>query len=298
MPKNRGKYYKSSAMTTFRRGGRAGGFWDKFTEGAGEVFGAILDPIGLGDEVRHKFGTMVGADQTSGALSDISSFVGGMKQGVVGTAANMVGAGKLYNKAIKPDTVTAQTANGETFRNAGQITGKVAGAVGGAVIGAGLAGATTGGLSATQGALLGLQATQSTNPLQTASSLLPVANGSFFLPRGVQQGIVPQTGNGGMGVETAGYMLQAKGGFTPKYGNGGNIGNPNYEAEGDEFVIGGSPNVYDGGTLKRYGNGLNKIQGNSHEQGGVLMRGGEYVVSAKKNYKVPAEFLNDIKHLL
>lgn len=269
MPKNRGKYYKSSAMTTFRKGGRAGGFWDKLTEGTGEVLGAVLDPVGLGDEVRHSFGTMVGADQTSGALSDISSFVGGMGQGVVGTATNMVGAGKLYNKAIKPNTVTAQTANGETFRNAGQITGKVGGAVGGAAIGAGLAGAATGGLSATQGALLGLQATQSTNPIQTAVTLIP--------------SMIPQ---------------QDKGGFTPKYKIGGQVGQPNYEAEGDEFVIGGSPNVYDGGTLKRYGNGLNKIQGNSHEQGGVPMRGGEYVVSAKKNYKVPAEFLNDIKHLL
>ena len=267
MPKNRGKYYKSSAMTTFRRGGKAGGFWDKVTEGTGEVFGMVLDPIGLGDEVRHGFGTMIGSDQTSGALSDASSFVGGIGQGVVGTATGMIGAGGLYRNLIRPNTITAQTENGQTFREVGQTTGKVAGTIGGAVTGAGLAGATTGGLTATQGALLGLQATQSTNPIQTAATLIP-------------------------------GLYKANGGFTPKYKNGGDIGNPNYEAEGKEFVIGGNPNMYGSGTLKRYGTGLSKIQGNSHEQGGEPMRGGEYIISAKKNYKVPAEFLNDIKHLL
>ena len=80
--------------------------------------------------------------------------------------------------------------------------------------------------------------------------------------------------------------------------NGGQVGNPNYEAEGKEFVIGGNPNIYNGGTSKRYGTGLTKLEGNSHEQGGMPMRGGDYVISAKKSFKVPESFLDDIKHLL
>lgn len=254
MPKTRPKYYKSSALPTFRSGGRAGGFWDKLTETTGEVLGVPADLIGLGDEVRHSFGTMVGADQTSGAISDASSFIGGVGQGVVGTAANMVGAGGLYNKAITPNTVGAKTDNGDAFRNAGQITGKVASTAAGAAIGY----SALGGL---QGALTGLQATQSTNPIQTAATILP----------NIQM---------------------------PTKANGGEIGNPNYEAENNEFVIGGNPNIYGKGQLERFGTGLNKIKGASHKNGGVEMSGGEYVVSAKKNYRVPETFLNDIKHLM
>ena len=83
-----------------------------------------------------------------------------------------------------------------------------------------------------------------------------------------------------------------------KKADGGNVGNPNYEAENKEFVIGGNPNNYGGGRLKRYGTGLTKIEGATHEQGGVGMRGGDFVISAKQSFKVPESFLNDIKHLL
>ena len=83
-----------------------------------------------------------------------------------------------------------------------------------------------------------------------------------------------------------------------KKADGGNVGNPNYEAENKEFVIGGNPNNYGGGRLKRYGTGLTKIEGATHEQGGVGMRGGDFVISAKQSFRVPESFLNDIKHLL
>ena len=70
-----------------------------------------------------------------------------------------------------------------------------------------------------------------------------------------------------------------------KFGEGGpldlspNEGNSQYEAEGGEIVIGGMPEVYNGGNLKQNSENAFKIEGNSHENGGVDMSGGDYIFS-------------------
>lgn len=56
-------------------------------------------------------------------------------------------------------------------------------------------------------------------------------------------------------------------------------GAPEYEAEGGEVIVGGTPKVYNGGNLKQISEDSFKIEGNSHENGGVAMSGGDYVYS-------------------
>ena len=82
------------------------------------------------------------------------------------------------------------------------------------------------------------------------------------------------------------------------FANGGNPQGPSYEAEGEEYVLGGQPNVYGDGTVDKIAPGLNKIKGPSHDGGGVNMSGGDFIVSAKDDFKVDDSFFDDINYLL
>ena len=88
----------------------------------------------------------------------------------------------------------------------------------------------------------------------------------------INQALLPIVGAGALG---AGLSEKALGGF-PMMAHGGN---PQYEAEGGEVIQGKNPQVYNGGNLKQISEDSFKIEGNSHENGGVAMSGGDYVYS-------------------
>ena len=60
---------------------------------------------------------------------------------------------------------------------------------------------------------------------------------------------------------------------------GGSPQQPQYEAEGGEVVDGGIPTAFNGGSISPNSSDSAKINGNSHEQGGVALKGGERVFS-------------------
>lgn len=54
---------------------------------------------------------------------------------------------------------------------------------------------------------------------------------------------------------------------------------PTYEAENSEVVSGKQPKVYGKGSIQKLAEGMFKIKGNTHENGGVKASGGQYVYS-------------------
>ena len=88
--------------------------------------------------------------------------------------------------------------------------------------------------------------------------------------------IVKNLVTGGLSGDDSFFGLFAYGGQSDYMANGGNS---QYEAEGGEIVIGGMPEVYNGGNLKQNSENAFKIEGNSHENGGVDMSGGDYIFS-------------------
>lgn len=69
-----------------------------------------------------------------------------------------------------------------------------------------------------------------------------------------------------------------------------------YEAEDGE-VLKGKPTILSGGKAKHLGNGLYKLEGNKHEEGGIKAKGGEFMLSDNPELsidgKTPAEHLED-----
>jgi hypothetical protein len=73
---------------------------------------------------------------------------------------------------------------------------------------------------------------------------------------------------------------------------GGNV-KPQYEAEGKEVVQGGNPQTFSGGTIQQQASDMFKIDGQSHNQGGVDMAGGERIFSDR--LKIPGTKLSYAK---
>lgn len=67
---------------------------------------------------------------------------------------------------------------------------------------------------------------------------------------------------------------------------------PQYEAEKNEVVDGGLPAAFAGGSITPNSSTSGKINGNTHEQGGVQMAGGERVFSDR--IKINPDFLGDL----
>ena len=78
----------------------------------------------------------------------------------------------------------------------------------------------------------------------------------------------------------------------PKYFEGGLL-KPQYEAEDQEVVDGGIPQAFNGGEVKQNSSTAGKIEGNTHEQGGVELSGGERVFSDR--LYVDSNFLKDLE---
>jgi hypothetical protein len=98
-------------------------------------------------------------------------------------------------------------------------------------------------------------------------------NGMFDMSNpNIYKSLAPIMGAGALG---AGLSEKALGGSTIM----AHGGSPQYEAEGGEVIQGKNPQVYNGGNLKQISEDSFKIEGNSHENGGVAMSGGDYVYS-------------------
>lgn len=72
----------------------------------------------------------------------------------------------------------------------------------------------------------------------------------------------------------------------------GGMTTPQYEAEGGEVVDGGMPVAFNGGNITPNSTTAGKINGNTHEQGGVDMAGGKRVFSDR--LYVDSNFLKDL----
>ena len=82
---------------------------------------------------------------------------------------------------------------------------------------------------------------------------------------------------------------------TEMYRNGGAL-MPEYNAEDGEIVV-GKPKVFRGGKVKSMGGNLYEVDGKSHEQGGVDMAGGKFILSDADKLKVngmtPADMVRE-----